>query len=119
MTPMMQTAVAPVLPKTVRTRPETAKAALKVPNAIRKHAQWLVDAGLCRDAIRLSRMEPKAVAAELGLSPSQLSDQLAANERPQTERFRASDLLRGPWLVAEAEYYQEFDVVRTIVVRLK
>ena len=105
-------------PESFRTRPQPAKAALKAPNSIRKQDEWARDAGDCRRAIQLAKMDEKDAAEELGMSRSQLSDQLNANERPQTERWRTSDRLRGCYLIAMAERQPElFDVITTITVK--
>jgi hypothetical protein len=112
-------ATAQALPERVRMRPVQAKAALKVPNSVRKQTEWERDAAACKRALRLANIDDQKEAAdELGMSKSQLSDQLAARERPQIERFRSSARLYGYILIAQAEQHPEtFDVVTTITVR--
>lgn len=105
-------------PESFRERPRPAKASLRVPNSVRKQDEWSRDADDCGRAISLARMTMKDAADELGMGVSQLSDQLHANERPQTERWRSSDRLRGPYLIAQAERQPDlFDIVTTIHVR--
>lgn len=100
-------------------RPTPAKAGLKnLQKADAKRELWRKDADACIVAIYLSRKSRKEVAGMLDLSESGLANQLAGNERPQTELFRANDILRGPFLVAVAMQDPElFDVVTTITVR--
>lgn len=96
-------------------RPAPAKADLK---KLQKVAAWQHDADACITAIALARLSRKEVAARLGLTESGLAAQLAAAERPQSELFRADDVLRGPYLIAQALQHPElFDVVTTISVR--
>jgi len=95
-----------------------AKATLDAPNKVRKQAEWTLEAGVCRRANALSQRSDKEVAGLLELSPQQFSEQMAARERPQGERYRSSDVMRGFYLVAMAEAHPDiFDVVTTITVR--
>lgn len=92
------------------------KADLK--NVQKKLSVWADDAADCRMAISLARLSRKEAAARLDLTESQLSAQLAGAERPQTERWRADDVLRGPYLIAQAMRHPElFDVVTTISIK--
>ncbi|MGE0445651.1 MAG: hypothetical protein AB7P99_10520 [Vicinamibacterales bacterium] len=92
-----------------------AKADLK---KVQKRAAWQRDAEACATAIGLSRLSRKEVAARLGLTESGLAAQLAAAERPQTELFRSDDVLRGPFVIAQAlQDPDRFDVITTITVR--
>lgn len=92
-----------------------AKADLK---KVQKLAAWQTDASVCVAAIALARLSRKEVAARLDLTESGLAAQLAGAERPQSELFRADDLLRGPYLIAQAMQHPDlFDVVTTITVR--
>lgn len=96
-------------------RPAPAKADLK---KVQKRAAWRQDADACILAITLARLTRKEVAARLDLTESGLAAQLAAAERPQSELFRTDDVLRGPYLIAQAMQQPDlFDVVTTISVR--
>ena len=120
MAPMVSGAVIDGHPERLRMPAKLAKLGFDSPKNLRKLEEWRRDAEDCRLAIRLARMDDKEAAADLELPPSQLSDMLAARERPQTERWRSSDRLRGPYLVAQAMRHPElFDVVTTISVRSK
>lgn len=104
--------------ETLRMPPSLAKVAVDSPKKLRKVEEWRRDSDDCTRAIQLARMSMKEAADALDMLPSQLSEQLAARERPQTERWRSSDRLRGPYLIAQAERQPElFDVVTTIYVR--
>lgn len=82
--------------------------------------EWKRDGEDCARAIHLSRMSMKEAADVLEMPASQLSEQLAGRERPQTERWRGCDRLRGPYVIALAERHPElFDVVTTIQVRTR
>lgn len=70
-------------------------------------------------AILLARWTRKEAAGHLGMSESQLAAQLACLARPQVEKFYASDILRGPLLIAMAQLSGEFDVIVQISARLK
>ena len=80
--------------------------------------QWQADAADCLLAITLARLTHKEAAGRMDLSESQLAAQLADRERPQTERWRADDVLRGAYLLAHAMHRpEEFTVTTTITVR--
>jgi len=115
----MPAPAATALPERLRTPLRTAKATLDSPKNLRKLDEWQRDADDCVRALELARVKSLKEAADLlQMPPSQLSEQLAARERPQTERFRSSDRLRGPYLIAQAERQPDlFDVVTTIHVR--
>lgn len=106
-------------PERLRITPRPAKATLDSPKNLRKLDEWKRDAEDCVRALQLARVETlKEAAVLLDMGPSQLAEQLAARERPQTERFRGHDRLRGPYLIAQAERQPDlFDVVTTIHVR--
>jgi len=119
MSQMLAKADGSSLPERFRMQPKPAKATLDSPKSVRKLDEWKRDAEDCKLANRLSRLEPKELLDALGFtSSSQFSDQMAARERPQTERWRNSDKLRGPYLIAQAIRHPElFDVMTTITVR--
>ena len=105
-------------PDSLRIAAKLAKVTPDLPKNLRKLEEWRKDADECRLAIKLAGIDDKEAAADLGLTASQLSEQLAGRERPQTERFRHSDRMRGPYLMAQAIGCPElFDVVTTITVK--
>ena len=104
MSPMLQPTANVAHPERVRTAPALAKGAPKPPNAVRKHSEWARDAAVCRRALRLADIDDQKEAADLlGMSKSQLSEQLAGRERPQVERFKSSERLYPYWMSAEME----------------
>lgn len=93
-----------------------AKAAL---NKVQKTETWANEGRILWVAAKLSRLDDSEVAFALGVGKSQLSAWFAGAERPQTERFRAHEKMRGYLLVAEALACPErFDTFVTINVRL-
>ena len=104
-------------PESFQTRPAMAKAALTVPNTVRKQSEWEREAWAMRRAMRLADMDPKDVCAELDVKPPQLSAWLNADERPQIERFKSCDRLYAFVLMAELEQSGLYDIETT--VRLK
>lgn len=95
-----------------------AKADLDSPNKVRKLAEWQREASICRRANALSQLTDKEIASALDMTPAQFCEQMAGRERPQGERYRASDRMRGFYLVAQAEAFPDlFDVVTTITIR--
>ena len=104
-------------PESFRTRPAPAKAALKVPNSVRKQSEWERDAWACRRAIRLSDLDMKDVEQELDVKAPQLSAWLNADERPQIERFKSSARLYAHILMAELEQSGLYEIETTVRVR--
>jgi hypothetical protein len=88
-------------------------------NKVQKAETWANEGRILWVATKLSRRDDGEVAALLAVAKSQLSAWFAGLERPQTERFRASDIMRGYLLVAEAlADPARFDTFVTIQVRL-
>jgi hypothetical protein len=98
---------------------KSAKARLDTVNKVHPETtDWIATAHAMRRAITLAGLSDKEAAAEARVSPQHLAMMLAADKRPQSERFYASRVLRGPMLIAQAEQDpQRFDVVTTITVR--
>lgn len=93
-----------------------AKAGL---NKVQKAETWAHDGRILWVATKLSRLDDGEVAYALGVGKSQLSAWFSGVERPQTERFRAHEKMRGYLLVAEALADPDrFDTFVTINVRL-
>lgn len=91
-----------------------AKADLK---KVQKAAAWADDAADCQVAIKLSLLTNKEAAARLGLSEQQLSNQLAGTERPQTELWRADEVIGTHYVTAHAlRRPKRFRVKTTITV---
>lgn len=87
-------------------------------NKLHPAGAWAPGARAMRRAIDIAGLSDKEAAAAAGTSPQYLAMMLACGKRPQTERFYASEVLRGPMLVAQAEQDPtRFDVVTTITVR--
>jgi hypothetical protein len=76
-----------------------AKAELK---KVQKLDQWRTDGAAMAVACSLARLSRKEAAARVGMSEPQLASQIAATERPQTERFEADDVLCAPMAAAKA-----------------
>ena len=94
-----------------------AKASLDSGNKVHP-GEWQPLASAMRRAIHLANLSDKEAAAEAGTTPQHLAMMLAGDKRPQSERFYASDVLRGPMLIALAEQTPgRFDVVTTITIR--
>jgi hypothetical protein len=95
-----------------------AKATLESGNKVTATPEWKPLAAAMRRAISLANLTDKEAAGHALTTPQQLAMMLACDKRPQIERFYASDALRGPMLIAQAEQDPtRFDVVTTITVR--